>query len=141
MTYQHKVQYYETDMMKITHHSNYVRWMEEMRVYFLEQIGAPMDMLESMGIVSPVIEVSCEYKGMTHFGDVVSITACLAEFNGVKMQVYYAMHDQNGALCCLAKSRHCFMKDGKIINMKKKYPEIYEKFLPHIGEDLEESQK
>lgn len=27
--YQHIVQYYETDKMGITHHSNYIRWMEE----------------------------------------------------------------------------------------------------------------
>lgn len=29
--YKHKVQYYETDKMGITHHSNYIRWMEEER--------------------------------------------------------------------------------------------------------------
>ena len=37
--YIHKVQYYETDKMGITHHSNYIRWMEEARVDFMEQIG------------------------------------------------------------------------------------------------------
>lgn len=37
--YIHKVQYYETDKMGITHHSNYVRWMEEARIEFLDQIG------------------------------------------------------------------------------------------------------
>ena len=25
--YLHKVQYYETDMMGITHHANYIHWM------------------------------------------------------------------------------------------------------------------
>ena len=34
--YTHKVQYYETDKMGITHHSNYIRWMEEARIDFLE---------------------------------------------------------------------------------------------------------
>ena len=36
--YIHKVQYYETDKMGITHHSNYIRWMEEARVDMLEKI-------------------------------------------------------------------------------------------------------
>lgn len=36
--YQHTVQYYETDRMGITHHSNYIRWMEEARVDFLQQL-------------------------------------------------------------------------------------------------------
>ena len=33
-----KVQYYETDMMGVTHHANYLRWMEEARIDFLDQI-------------------------------------------------------------------------------------------------------
>ena len=33
--YCHKVQYYETDRMGVTHHSNYIRWMEEARVDLL----------------------------------------------------------------------------------------------------------
>lgn len=33
-TYIHKVNYYETDKMGITHHSNYIRFMEEARMDF-----------------------------------------------------------------------------------------------------------
>ena len=36
--YKHKIQYYETDKMGVTHHSNYIRWMEEARVDFLSQM-------------------------------------------------------------------------------------------------------
>ena len=43
--YHHLVQYYETDRMGITHHSNYIRWMEEARVHFLAEIGWPYDKL------------------------------------------------------------------------------------------------
>ena len=37
--YIHKVHYYETDKMGITHHSNYIRWMEEARADWMEQVG------------------------------------------------------------------------------------------------------
>ena len=37
--YTHRVAYYETDRMGFAHHSNYIRWMEEARVDFLERIG------------------------------------------------------------------------------------------------------
>ena len=46
--YNHTVQYYETDKMGITHHSNYIRWMEEARVDFLKQIGWDYDKLEEI---------------------------------------------------------------------------------------------
>ena len=41
--YIHKVQYYETDQMAFVHHSNYIRWFEEARIHYMEQIGAPYD--------------------------------------------------------------------------------------------------
>ena len=60
--YQHKVQYYETDKMGIVHHSNYIRWMEEARIDFLDSIDFGFAMLESQGVISPVIGVECDYK-------------------------------------------------------------------------------
>ena len=32
--------YYETDRMNVIHHSNYIRWFEEARIYFMEQVGS-----------------------------------------------------------------------------------------------------
>src|SRR5699024_6892716 len=49
--YLHTVQYYETDQMGITHHSNYIRWMEEARVVFLDEVGWGYDKLEEMGLI------------------------------------------------------------------------------------------
>ena len=129
MKYQHKVQYYETDKMAIVHHSNYVRWMEEARVFFLEQVGAPFEKIEEMGILCPVLEVSCKYLNMVRFGETVTIDVRLSEFSGVKMYVVYDMYKADGTLCCTAESRHCFMKDGKVLNLKRKYPEVYQKFF------------
>lgn len=60
--YIHQVQYYETDRMGITHHSNYIRWMEEARVAFLEELGWGYAKLEEMGIISPVTKAACEFK-------------------------------------------------------------------------------
>ena len=78
--YIHKVKYYETDKMGITHHSNYIRWMEEARVDFLEKIGFPYDKLEEDGIISPVIGINCEYKESTKFNDEVLIEVNVKEF-------------------------------------------------------------
>ena len=43
----HKVQYYETDMMGVTHHANYIRWMEEARIDFMDQLGFPYRSMEA----------------------------------------------------------------------------------------------
>ena len=60
--YEHKAQYYETDRMGIIHHSNYIRWFEEARVDFLEQIGMPFETVEARGLSSPVLSVSVSTK-------------------------------------------------------------------------------
>lgn len=89
--YTHKVQYYETDKMGITHHSNYVRWMEEARIDFLDKLGFPFEKLEQDGIVSPVLSVECSYKKVTIFPEVISIEVKVLEFKGVKLKLGYMM--------------------------------------------------
>ncbi len=123
----HKVQYYETDAMGITHHSNYIRWMEEARVDFLEKIHWSYDKLEEMGIISPVTAVDCKYKTATTFPETVEISVAVEEFKGVRLKLCYEMKNQQGKIVCVAHSEHCFVsKEGKPINLKREYPEFYQ---------------
>ena len=125
-TYTHKVRYYETDKMGITHHSNYVRWMEEARAEFLERIGCGYAKLEEDRIVSPVIGVECQYKRSTTFNDEVEITVGIEAFNGVRLVVGYKMHKHStGDLVLVGKTTHCFTDvNGKPIVLKKQHPEF-----------------
>lgn len=70
--YLRKVQYYETDRMGITHHANYVRWMEEARIDFMEQLGFQYLQMEAQGVVSPVKKIECEYRSPCSFGGMKS---------------------------------------------------------------------
>ncbi len=125
-TYTHKVQYYETDKMQITHHSNYIRFMEEARIAFLEQAGFGYDKLEEMGIVSPVVSVTCDYKKTTTFADTIAIEVVVQEVKPLKLFLAYTM-TVRGEVVCAATSVHCFLDaDGKPIVLKKQYPEFYE---------------
>ena len=38
-TYERKANYYETDMMGVVHHSNYLRYFEEARIAFMDSLG------------------------------------------------------------------------------------------------------
>lgn len=126
-TYVHKVHYYETDKMGITHHSNYVRWMEEARIDYLDNIGCSFAKLErDGGIVSPVIGVECQYKHPTTFGDEVEIAVGVEKFNGVRLTICYTMTDKaTGNLVLTGKTTHCFTSDGgKPVVLKKRFPEL-----------------
>jgi len=124
--YTHKVQYYETDKMGITHHSNYIRWMEEARIDFLDKHGFPFEKLEQDGIVSPVLSVECSYKKVTLFPEVISIEVKVLEFKGVKLKLGYIMKNLDNDIVCEASSVHGFLnKEGCPIRLKKDFPEFY----------------
>lgn len=127
--YIHKVNYYETDKMGVTHHSNYIRWMEEARIYFLDQVGYGYAKLEEDGIISPVIGVECEYKMTTTFDDTIEIEVEIEEFKGVKLVIKYTMYKANTKeLVLVGKTKHCFLnKENKPIILKKVFPEFDQK--------------
>ena len=135
MNYVHKVQYYETDRMGVTHHSNYIRWMEEARVAFLQAIGWNYARLEQMGVTSPVIGVSCEFKNTTTFDDTVEIEIQVKGWNGVKLELSYTMHNQaNGALVCVGVSSHCFLgTDGKILRLQRTHPAFFQALQAQVA--------
>lgn len=125
--YEHKVQYYETDKMGIVHHSNYIRWMEEARVDFLEQIGWGFDKLEGFGIVSPVTAVECKYKASAKFPERIRIAVAVEEFRGVRLKLRYEMKKSDGTMVCEGHSEHCFLTaEGRVIRMEKEYPAFLE---------------
>ena len=136
--YKHKVQYYETDQMGIVHHSNYIRWFEEARTDFMEQLGMGYDEMEKEGILSPVLEVEATYLRMVRFGDTVTITTRIKEYNGIKLTVAYEIHnDRTGMIHCKGVTKHCFLtKMGKPISLKKDLIEFHNMF----AKGLEDSQ-
>ena len=132
--YRHSVQYYETDRMGITHHSNYIRWMEEARVDFLRQIGWPYEKLEAEGIASPVTALSCKYKSSTTFADTVEIRVSVAEMRGVVLKLDYRMTRPDGKTAFEGHSEHCFLNEnGTILRLDRACPDFFaalQSFLP-----------
>ena len=132
--YTHKVNYYETDKMAITHHSNYIRFMEEARVDFLEQIGFPFDRIEAEGIISPVIRIEYSYRKTTTFADVISIEVRVEKLTPVKLTLGYTL-TFNGEVCGLGKSGHCFLStEGRPIIVEKEKPEFFKALKDTMAE-------
>lgn len=126
MTYTHKIQYYETDKQGITHHSNYIRIMEETRVDLMEKLGFGYECMEAAGVFSPVMAVTCEYKKPTTFADIVEVTLTVAELGKLKVKFDYVMK-VNDVLVCHGTSLHCFLgTNGRPVVLQERFPEFYE---------------
>lgn len=129
-SYAHKVQYYETDAMAVVHHSNYIRWFEEARLDYLEQIGLPYDEIERHQIMIPVLRASCQYRQAVKFGQTVQIDAEITGFNGLKFSVAYKVYNEDrSVLHAEGNTEHCFLNTQfRPIRLKKVAPDIYDKF-------------
>lgn len=127
--YKHTIQYYETDKMGITHHSNYIRFMEEARIHFLKEAGWPYNKLEEEGVISPVVSVTCDYKKTTTFPDELEIAVAVLEVSPVKFKLEYTM-TVSEKVVCTATSTHCLLsKDGRPISIPKQYPGFYDTLM------------
>jgi acyl-CoA thioester hydrolase len=129
--YLRKAQYYETDQMGVIHHANYIRWFEEARVDFLEQIGFPYERVESMGVTFAVLGLSCEYKAPVVFGDTVRVHVALKAFSHSRMTMRYDIADAaTGEPRTVGETHHFFFRkeDAKPVSLKKAIPEIYNIF-------------
>ena len=135
--YERKINYYETDKMGVVHHSNYIRYLEEARSRWMEELEIPMDSLENMGFTIPTLEVHCKYKYHVTSGDIITIEPKITEYNGVRMTLSYKVIDKNtGKDVIQAITKHCFTDINlKPINMKKHNEKIYNIFQKLLLED------
>ncbi len=125
--YLRHVNYYETDKMAIVHHSNYIRWFEEARLDFMDQIGVNYREFEKTGIIIPVVDVSCKYLISAKYDDIMSIQAILTQFTGVRMAFRYEVRFQEtGELAAAGTSTHCFLDENrKPVSIKHRDPALF----------------
>lgn len=94
------VRYYETDLMGIVHHSNYVRYFECGRVQMLADMGLPIHEIENAGIMLPVVSVECHYKLPAKMGDRLRIISKIEKLPMAKMEIKNEIYNQGGQLVC-----------------------------------------
>ncbi len=125
MNYTRRINYYETDRMGITHHSNYIRYAEEARVSLMDKIGLPYSSVENEKIIIPVLGIKCDYKHSTTFDDIINIDIKVKSWNGVRITFEYTITKNDGKdLVALIETSHCFTDQNlRPINLKKIKPE------------------
>ena len=118
--YLRRPQFYETDGMSIIWHGNYVRWMEEARTDFMDQLGFPYARAVEAGIDFALTDISCKYRAMTRFGEELAITVFIRRLSPTKLELGYEMREAS-------TSGHFFYDraKGRPVALKKALPEVY----------------
>lgn len=130
-------QYHETDQMGIINHVNYIRWMEEARVDYLEKIGFGYEKAVEAGIDFALLGIQCRYKAMTRFRERVKIYVFVKKISPMRITVGYEMIGENdGKVRFTAESEHCYYSSVKNrpVRLDRELPKLYEKLLEYCEE-------
>lgn len=130
------VRYAETDQMGIVHHSVYPIWYEAARTEAIKKIGMNYSTLERNGVMLPLVELNCKYNIPAEYEDVLTITVEIAKLTPARIVFHYQIF-KNGIEKPIntGSTIHAWVgKDLKPINLKKQYPEIFEKILSALNQ-------
>ena len=92
-TLKRRVPFYETDGMKVVHHANYLRWMEEARIEYLRAGRILLNDLMDNGIVFPILDLQIKYIKSAYNDDLIRIDIYLRKIDRVKMIFEYKIYN------------------------------------------------
>ena len=125
--YTRPVYYYETDQMGVVHHSNYVRWLEEARTFFFNDMNLAYVETEKMGVLCPITDISMKFKHPARYGDDFTVRLKMTKYTGVRFRVAYTVVDQDGDVLAEGESVHAFVDENlKPVSLARKIPERHE---------------
>lgn len=93
-----EIRYYETDLMGIVHHSNYIRYFECGRDKLLKDCGMPMAEIERRGVMLPVVDIKCHYYTPSRFGDILTVKTVIEKMPMAKIEAKAEIRNQRGEL-------------------------------------------
>ncbi len=89
--YRHRVPFFETDGMGIVHHANYVLYLEQARILWLDEHDQPYRAYIDGGIHYATTRVELDYQRATRFDDVIEIAVWLDWVRGASLRMDYQL--------------------------------------------------
>lgn len=131
-----RVRFYETDLMGVVYHANYLKWFEMGRVAYFRHAGIELNKLMEDGYMVPIVEVHAKFHQSARFDDEFLVETTLAECNRVKFVFQYkVIRKKDGVLLADGWSKNAFTNlEGRPARLAPAYYEM----LQHV---LEEERK
>ena len=128
------VRYYECDQMGIVHHSNYVRFFECGRNQMMKELGIPIEKMEEVNIMFPVVSVDIHFKLPSRMGDTLKVVTTLTKKPQAKLIFDQRIFNQKDELVCYGTVIVGFISADKRIPIRA--PKVFlEKIQAYFPED------
>jgi acyl-CoA thioester hydrolase len=87
-----KVQFYDCDPMAVVWHGNYPQYFEQARCALLDLIDFNYRQMSLTDYIWPIVDMRIKYVRSIVFGQVISATATLAEYEN-RVRIDYVLRD------------------------------------------------
>lgn len=125
--HRHQVQFYETDLMGIVHHSNYLRFFEEARVGWAHDRGLLDYQKPDSASHLAVYDTQVRHLKPTFFGDVLEVDV-QAKNEGNRIIFQYRLRGREGQVCALGQTVHVPLDlQLKVVRVSQEFKKILEK--------------
>ena len=90
-----QVRFSEVDSMGVVWHGNYVRYFEDGREAFGNLYGINYMDFYRVGVMIPIVKISCDYKKPLKYGDTAIIETRFVNCEAAKLQYEYTIYRNN----------------------------------------------
>ncbi len=96
--FQVRVRYGETDAMGIVYYGTYPLYYETGRTEMMRNLGFTYRKMEELGIVMPVISMTCRYRRPARYDDLLTIRTIVKEMPSTRIEFNYEIYNEAGEL-------------------------------------------
>lgn len=75
-----EVRFHDVDMVGVVWHGHYLRYLENARWAFMDEMGYGLDQMLEAGFVWPIVELQTKYLSPARFGNRLRVRASLVEW-------------------------------------------------------------
>lgn len=100
-----KIPFYDVDPMQVAWHGNYLKYLEEARCAFLEEIGLSYTTMAELGFAAPVILLQIKYIKPCRFGQLIDVKAELVSSDNLLIFKYLITDSASLEKLCKAETK------------------------------------
>jgi|SRR5690554_151086 len=126
-----EIRYAETDQMGVVYHANYVVYMEIGRTQLIKDLGFDYSKLEQLGYVSPVIDLTVQYKKSLRYGQTATIRTWIEKHDKLRTTYGYEILHEDGSVAASGTTVNILVKKDNFrpVPLRKVDPVWEEKYV------------
>lgn len=108
-----RVRYSETDQMGYVYYGNYAAYYEVARVEMLRSLGTSYKIMESNGIMMPVLALKCKYIKPARYDEEITIKVTIATKPTIRITFFYELFNEKKELINIGETTLVFIDMDK----------------------------